>query len=303
MSDFTFNEFVTGILKFNDENVMHIGFNTDTEDIIITNWNASADTHKTLQTNLNGGGGGADLGHKTITVNGIYNASDDGLDGYDQVTVNVESSGDITPDDIATKSKPAGAITITSAVSSIWSRAFENYKNITSVTIAGDPYIGTYAFSGCSEIATLNVRNLTVLKSDLYSSTQSVFNGCSKLQGVVFPKLTGAVNSYMFNNCTLLTYADFNNISGITGASVFENTGINLLIIRKTDDIATLSNVNNFTNTPLAANGAGGDIYVPSSLISQYEQATNWSALNATFKAIEGSYYENHYADGSEITP
>ena len=77
MSDFTFKEFLTGILKFNDENVMHIGFNSDTEDIIITNWNAVADTAKTLQTNLNGGSGGAVLGQKTITENGTYNASDD----------------------------------------------------------------------------------------------------------------------------------------------------------------------------------------------------------------------------------
>lgn len=302
MSDFTFKEQVTGILKFNDENVMHIEFNTDTEDITITKWNAAADTSKTLQTNMNGGGGSV-LGTKTITANGTYDAEDDHLDGYSSVTVNVEASGGITPDDIATKSKPAGAITITSAVSSILSRAFENYKNITSVTIAGDPYIGSYAFSGCSEIETLNALDLTALKAGLYDSTQSVFNGCSKLQGVVFPKLTGNISSYMFNNCTLLTYADLNNISGITGASVFENTGINLMVIRKTDNIATLSNINNFTNTPLAATGTGGDIYVPSSLKTQYEQATNWSALNATFKAIEGSYYETHYADGTEVTP
>lgn len=36
-----------------------------------------------------GGGGGATLGPKSITANGVYNASSDGLDGYDQVTVNV----------------------------------------------------------------------------------------------------------------------------------------------------------------------------------------------------------------------
>lgn len=42
-----------------------------------------------------GGGGGADLGTKTITQNGTYNASSDNLDGYSQVTVNVQ--GGITP--------------------------------------------------------------------------------------------------------------------------------------------------------------------------------------------------------------
>ena len=37
------------------------------------------------------GGGGANLGTKTITANGTYAASDDSLDGYSEVTVNVPS--------------------------------------------------------------------------------------------------------------------------------------------------------------------------------------------------------------------
>lgn len=36
-----------------------------------------------------GGGGGSDLGTKTISANGVYKASDDSLDGYSKVTVNV----------------------------------------------------------------------------------------------------------------------------------------------------------------------------------------------------------------------
>ena len=42
------------------------------------------------------GGGGSTLGTKTITQNGIYDAEDDSLDGYSEVTVNV-SGGGITP--------------------------------------------------------------------------------------------------------------------------------------------------------------------------------------------------------------
>lgn len=40
---------------------------------------------------IEGGGGGADLGEKTITRNGIYLAEDDDLDGYSKVTVDVEA--------------------------------------------------------------------------------------------------------------------------------------------------------------------------------------------------------------------
>lgn len=59
-----------------------------------------------------GGGGGADLGTKTIIENGTYNASSDNLDGYSQVTVNVptgtaRSSSDLTVSG-ATVTAPAG---------------------------------------------------------------------------------------------------------------------------------------------------------------------------------------------------
>jgi hypothetical protein len=37
----------------------------------------------------NNGGGGKNVGHKTITENGYYYASDDGYEGYDIVTVQV----------------------------------------------------------------------------------------------------------------------------------------------------------------------------------------------------------------------
>lgn len=43
-----------------------------------------------------GGGGSAVLGPKSITANGVYNASSDGLDGYDQVTVNVPGTDPYT---------------------------------------------------------------------------------------------------------------------------------------------------------------------------------------------------------------
>lgn len=42
-----------------------------------------------LQALTSGGDGGGNLGTKTVTSNGVYNATDDNLDGYSSVTVNV----------------------------------------------------------------------------------------------------------------------------------------------------------------------------------------------------------------------
>jgi hypothetical protein len=72
-------------------------------------------------------------------------------------------------------------------------------------------------------------------------------------------------------------------------------TNLRTIIIRG-ETVATLSDVNNFTDTPFASGGTGGTVYVPEALIESYQNATNWSTLYAagtcTFVAIEGSEYE-----------
>ena len=212
-----------------------------------------------------------------------------------------------TTDGIASKTEPNGAITISSAVETIQSRAFFEYQGITEVTIEGDPYIGGNAFQNCRNLETLNTPNLTKLKSGYYNATSYAFQGCSKLKGVVFPSYAAnsVIDSYNFQNCTALTYADFKDLNKLGGADVFSNTGLNVLVIRRTSGVTTLQGVNNFSSSPFASNGAGGTLYVPNALISSYQSASQWSTLlgyaNNQIKAIEGSYYETHYADGTVI--
>ncbi|MBR2775801.1 MAG: leucine-rich repeat protein [Prevotella sp.] len=223
------------------------------------------------------------------------------IDGYGQ------GGGGWTTDGIAQKTEPNGAITISSAVGTIQTRAFFEYQGITEVTIEGDPYIGNNAFQNCRNIETLNTPNLTKFKSGYYNSSTYTFQGCSKLKGVVFPSYAAnsVIDSYVFQNCTALTYADFKDVNKIGGADVFTNTGLNVLVIRRTSGVATLQSTNNFNSSPFAINGTGGTLYVPSALISSYQSATNWSTLlgytNNQILPIEGSYYETHYADGTVI--
>lgn len=81
--------------------------------------------------NAAGGGSSAVLGHKTITANGTYDAADDGLDGFDQVTVNVP-----TPAPFTVK---AGTITPVTDTPSI-SIPFPN----ASVLVSTQAYIANY---------------------------------------------------------------------------------------------------------------------------------------------------------------
>jgi len=244
----------------------------------------------------------------TQYANETTGASDTNLsDAVGTLVAGYGGGGGWTTDGIASKTEPNGAITITSAVATVKERAFLNCNGITELTIEGDPYIEGYAFSNCQNLEKLNAPNLTKLQANLFSSAGYVFQGCSKLKGVVFPSYASNrnVDSYVFKNCTALTYADFKDMNKLGGSDVFNNAGLNLLVIRKTSGIATLQTADVFRNCPFASGGTGGTLYVPNALISSYQSAAQWSTIlgyaNNQIKAIEGSYYETHYADGTPI--
>ena len=149
--------------------------------------------------------------------------------------------------------------------------------------------------------------DLQGFRAGTYSEAQSVFAGCSSLRFAVFPSFgSRVIESYNFRNCTSLEAVDFANMSRLGGAQVFENdTNLTVLVIRKTDSVPSLLSISQFTNTPFASGKTGGTLYVPNALISSYQSASNWSTIlgyeNNSIQAIEGSYYETHYADGTVI--
>ena len=69
------------------------------------------------------------------------------------------------------------------------------------------------------------------------------------------------------------------------GASGFINcTTLTAVIIRKSDSICTLTNINAFSGTPIAS--GTGYIYVPNDLVDSYKAATNWSTYATQIKPI-----------------
>lgn len=111
-------------------------------------------------------------------------------------------------------------------------------------------------------------------------------NGCTSLFAFDMEgrKKSANINTSMFNNCS----------------------NFKILVIRTTEGVMPLGNINAFNGTPFASGKAGGTLYVPSALISSYQAATNWSTIlgysTNSIAAIEGSEYENAYADGTPIT-
>ena len=120
---------------------------------------------------------------------------------------------------------------------------------------------------------------------ELVTAGEDMFLRCYSLANVSMPKVKELKN-WSFEYCRELVFLDFPCLEKI-GANVFYGSALETLIIR-TNNVCALGNTNSFNK---ACN-----VYVPQALISEYQQATNWSSLYAdgtlNFVAIEGSEYE-----------
>lgn len=173
---------------------------------------------------------------------------------------------------------------------------FAECEELTSFSAPLMTAVSDYLLYGCTALETLDT-------PALLDTGNSMCYNCSSLTTVVLPAIQTLYQN-AFRGCTSLTTIDI--LGNLIHQNVFNgDTSLATLIIRKSS-VITLNNINSFTGTPFASGGSGGTIYVPSSLISTYQSASNWSTLNGygtvTWKAIEGSIYETQYADGTPIS-
>jgi hypothetical protein len=122
---------------------------------------------------------------------------------------------------------------------------------------------------------------------------ESTFYECKNLISVDVPNVS-SIGRTAFRGCTALTKVT-SKAESISEFAFYQNSLLNLLVLRSSR-VCSLSNTNAFDLTPFASNGTGGTVYVPQALITEYQNATNWSTLYAAgkcnFVAIEGSEYE-----------
>ena len=251
------------------------GFDEDTGATVVVYNNG---TSKTLLPVPNEGGF-EPVGTKeiSITENGTYveNVKD-----YvnAEISVNVSGAVGYTAAEIANGTAPSGAVVVDLGTGDLSQYAFAGRTSITSVNVS------------CSNINISAMENCTGLVTAVIKKTASSRAGNNFLKG-----------------CTRLKTVDFAYFNGQIGQNTFQNdSSFDTLIIRNTDHIAELwGGVGTFNGTPFASNGTGGTMYVPSAMISAYQSASNWSTIlgyaNNSIQAIEGSPYENAYADGTPI--
>ena len=179
-----------------------------------------------------------------------------------------------------------------------------SFEQILSVTHINDPI--------ATSIANLNLGSFRNAVSAIFPNATGAGNYDAQyavyrhpnLETLVLPKVT-KLSSSTINNCSKFKTLDLGPDFRTYCMQATQNDAVFDTIIIRAASVPELTNINALQGTPFASGGAGGALYVPAALIASYQAATNWSTIlgyaNNSIQAIEGSIYENQYADGTPI--
>lgn len=158
-------------------------------------------------------------------------------------------------------------------------------SSLTSVSFPNVKTIGHYAFAGCTGLTSVNFPNATTIHGHAFSN-------CTKLTSVSFPNVT-TISYSAFNRCSRLTSASFPNVTTIDTNAFSYCTRLTKLYLTGSS-LCKLTSVLAFYSTPIygysTSAGTYGSIYVPASLLTSYQTATNWAYFSSRFTAADGFY-------------
>lgn len=219
---------------------------------------------------------------------------------------------------------------VDNAATSVGKYVFYYYDTLTAVNLPNVTTIGENAFSNCSGLISINFPNaVTIDRSAFYmcnklttlsfpnvtSVGESAFNSCSRITSIDCPKLQtigwqafyymSKLESVYVPEVTRiefwgLAYAsklqtlDLPKVSYIAGEA-FINSGLNTLILRNTS-VVDCESISCLNSTPIKS--GNGYIYVPSSLLSAYQNHDVWNGVSEQFRALE-----NYTIDGTITGP
>lgn len=203
------------------------------------------------------------------------------------------------------------------------SGAYENdlVTTLGNSALFRNPNLTSVSLPNCTKIEESGLRYCTSLTSVHLPKVNStvgnyIFGGCTSLQVIALPSMAGTGRlPFAFQNDTALTTVDLGDHSGgITNQTFTGCTNFDTLILRCSTAVWVLGSTNVFNGTKFANGGAGGTVYIPKALYDHlgdgtaldYKAATNWSTVDGygtiTWAPIEGSQYENYYADGTPVS-
>ena len=284
------------------------------------------------------------LSQVNVTVEGVVCTNLTAANIVSGVTVKIGTASDDDSVTSVTGTASGGGSDLISILAGTFSGAFSNSDithlktralsanaNMTSVTMPNLVSIAQRVFEGCTLCASFNLPSLTTCDSWAFAGAGSTTGTSSIIlpelvsgwgtglfensifTAIVLPKITQTKNSDFAGNNALLTAVDLRSATSLA-QNLFNNRSGLVTVILGSSELAALTNITAFNNTPFASGGSGGTIYIPQSLYDHlgdgtsldYKAASNWSTIDGygtiTWAKIEGSYYETHYADGTIIT-
>lgn len=185
----------------------------------------------------------------------------------------------------------------------IYSQAFQWCKKLTTINFPECKYIQSDAFYHCSNLTTAIFPKCSLISQNAFGYCYSLatisFPECtnigtrafinSNLVSVDFPKCKW-IDSSAFLGCRLLTVASFGAGTKIS-TSAFYNCEKLYSLTMSGSSVCTLAASDAFNLTPYTGYSSSflgtPRIYVPSSLITLYQSATNWTYFSSYFSAIE----------------
>lgn len=167
--------------------------------------------------------------------------------------------------------------------------ALRDCASLSDLDITSVVKIGHYAFSGTKLITEFISSNVRELGANPFGNNDNRATSSSYIAKVGFDNLEKIV-AYSFGGSTQgqipvrLKYIDCGSLATIPSRA-FYNSYAEMIILRKSDGICTLANVDGFGNSYVAQ--GKGFIYVPKALLEEYKVATNCVTYANQFRAIE----------------
>lgn len=163
-------------------------------------------------------------------------------------------------------------------VTDLKQHAFSCDYNLTKLDLPNCNHIRGSCCYFASSLQEINLPNLYFLSQSQH------FQGTA-IEEAEFLKLGSSAVCPYFGGSQKFKKLNLGNVASIPATTFINCPVFETLIIRRTDGVPLLANVNAFSNT-MIANGTGY-IYVPKALIEDYKVATNWTTYADQFRALE----------------
>lgn len=240
--------------------------------------------------------GGGDMELEQSFMSNIDNTRGSNCTKLPNATTSIGTYAFYNRTNLALKSLPSGVTSIgnyafynctnlalsnlPSGITSISIYSFYNCTNLALKSLPSDTtYIGAYAFYKCSNIV------LTSLPENINTLGNFAFNQCTKLALTSLPSGITTIPNNCFTNCKALK--ELTCLGAITsiGNYAFEQcSNLSKFILPNVTNVPTLSSSSVFGSTPIAS--GTGYIYVPDTLISDFQSASNWTKYASQIKGV-----------------